>query len=193
MPGLDGFGVLAHLRPGEMPLTVFITAYDEHAIRAFDVGAADYVLKPIVPARFDLAVDRALGRLAAGAVPGEELQPVLEQAVEGRWLSRFAVESRGRTVLVPAASVRWLESDGNYVRLHGEGGSWLLRASLRVLERRLDPAAFLRIHRRTIVSLHHVAALRPGGHGEADVTLRDGTVLRAARSRTRELRERLRR
>ncbi|HEU4558639.1 MAG TPA: LytTR family transcriptional regulator DNA-binding domain-containing protein [Longimicrobium sp.] len=193
MPGLDGFGVLAHLRPGEMPLTVFITAFDEHAIRAFDVGAADYVLKPIVPARFALAVERALQRLSDGAPsPGEQLAPVLKQAVEGRWLDRFAVESRGRTVIVPADAVHWLEAAGNYVYLHGEDKRHLLRGSLRVLEFRLDPAAFMRIHRSAIVSLRHIAAVRPGTHGDAAVTLRDGTTLRASRSRARELHARLR-
>jgi two-component system, LytTR family, response regulator len=193
MPGLDGFGVLAHLRPSEMPLTVFITAYDEHAIRAFDFGAADYVLKPIVPTRFALAVDRALRRLGAGnPTPGEQLAPVLRQAVEGRWLDRFAVDVRGRTVMVPAESVHRLEGAGNYVQLHGDTGRQLLRGSLRVLEFRLDPAAFMRIHRSAIVSLRHIASVRPGSHGEAEVTLRDGTVLRASRSRARELGARLR-
>jgi two-component system LytT family response regulator len=194
MPGLDGFGVLAHLHPREMPITVFVTAFDEHAIRAFDVGAADYVLKPIVATRFDLAVERALQRLAAGSpTPGRQLEPVLKgAAVEGLWLDRFAVEQRGRMVVVPATSVHWLAAAGNYVRLYGDTGSQLMRGTLSVLQTRLDPAAFLRIHRSAIVSLRHVAAIRPGQHGEADVVLRDGTVLRASRSRARELRTRLR-
>jgi len=194
MPGLDGFAVLAHLRPREVPITVFVTAFDQHAIRAFDVGAADYVLKPIVAARFDLAVERALQRLASGSpAPSRQLEPVLKQAaVEGLWLDRFAVEQRGRMRIVPAASVHWLRAAGNYVRLYGDTGSHLMRGTLSVLQTRLDPAAFLRIHRSVIVSLRHVAAIRPGQHGEADVVLRDGTVLRASRSRARELRTRLR-
>jgi two-component system, LytTR family, response regulator len=195
MPGLDGFGVLSHLRPKDVPVTIFVTAFDEHAIRAFDVGAADYVLKPIVADRFALALERAIARVGHGATagsPAEQIAPVLKQAgAEGLWLDRFVVEQRGRMHVVPAAAVDWIEAAGNYVRLHTGSDSHLLRISLAVLESRLDPALFLRIHRSTIVALRTVTGIRGGDHGEADVILSDGTNLRAARSRARTLRMRL--
>ena len=194
MPALDGFGVLANLHPAEVPVTVFVTAYDEHAVRAFDVGAADYVMKPIQPERFARAVERALERVAAGGrAPHRDLEPVLRQVrADGRWLDRFAVERGGRMVLVPVETVRWLESADNYVRIHAEGQSHLVRASLRELERQLDPAKFLRIHRSAAVALSRVRSVEGGPHGEAEVRLDDGTRLRAARTRAALLRSRLR-
>lgn len=194
MPGLDGFGVLANLHPAEVPVTVFVTAYDEHALRAFDVGAADYVMKPIQPERFARAVQRALERLASAArAPHRDLEPVLRQVrADGRWLDRFAVERAGRMVLVPVEDVRWLESADNYVRIHADGQSHLIRASLRELQAQLDPAKFLRIHRSATVALARVRSVSSGPHGEAEVRLDDGTCLRAARTRAGELRERLR-
>lgn len=195
MPELDGFGVLAHLRPREMPVTVFVTAYNQHALRAFDMGAVDYVLKPIVAARFELAIDRATQRVRERSVsPSSQIKPVLESAApDGPWLERLIVERRGRMLIVPVWSVHWLEAAGNYVRVHGQDGSNLMRATLRVLETRLDPRLFYRIHRSAIVALGSVADVRPGSHGDADVILRDGTELHASRARGRELRLRLRR
>jgi len=189
MPGLDGFGVLAHLIPREIPVTVFVTAYDRHALRAFEVGAADYVLKPIVRARFDLAVGRALQRLKTGAA---DVRTVLRAGAAGAWLDRLVVERRGRLAVVPLADVHWLAAEGNYVRVHTAAGAALMRSTLRLLEARLDPARFARIHRSALVALDHVVSVEPGPHGEGSVCLSDGTVLVSARTRTRELRARLR-
>ena len=193
MPGLDGFGVLAHLRPREIPVTVFVTAYDQHALRAFDVGAADYVLKPIVRARFDVAVARALERIGRRQGKGAAgVPPILRAHTHGPWIDRLVVEKRGRLVAVPLAQVRWLESEGNYVRAHAAGTSYLMRATLRLLELRLDPACFVRAHRGVLVSLSQIASVEPGTHGDGTVLLRDGTRLTVARKRARELRRRLR-
>ena len=192
MPGLDGFGVLAHLRPREIPVTVFITAFDRHAIRAFEVGAADYVLKPIVRSRFDVAVARAVERIGERA-PGRRagVPAVLRAHSAGPWIDRLAAEKRGRLYLIPLGSVFWLASEGNYVRIHVRDKSYLMRATLRLLELRLDPARFARIHRSAIVSLDHVSSMDPGAHGDATVFLQDGTPLSVSRQRTRELRARL--
>lgn len=194
MPGLDGFGVLAHLLPQEVPLTIFITAYDEHAIKAFDVGAVDYVLKPIVPARLATALTRALERLAQGKRLGPVQLPPLLRSVQqvAPWLDSLIVEQRGRMVLLPTAQVHWLEATGNYVRVHSDQGSHLMRATLTMLESRLDPQQFLRVHRSAIVALNRVTLVEPGAHGDARITLRDGTTLAAARGRASELRARLR-
>ncbi|HEX2189461.1 MAG TPA: LytTR family DNA-binding domain-containing protein [Longimicrobiaceae bacterium] len=194
MPGLDGFGVVANLHPREVPVTVFVTAYDEHALRAFDVGAADYVLKPIQPERFRTAVERALERVSSGGRrPHRDLEPVLRQVcADGGWLSRFVVERRGRMTLLPVEAVRWLEGADNYVCVHGVEGDHLLRTTLRELERQLDPAGFARIHRSAIVALGRIAAVEPGSHADAVVVLDDGTRLRVSRRRAGALRERLR-
>jgi len=189
MPGLDGFGVLAHLTPREIPVTVFITAYDRHALRAFEVGAADYVLKPIVRARFDLALGRALGRLDRGV---KDVPSILRRHTGGPWLDRLVVERRGRLVIVPLAEVRWLASEGNYVRVHTASDAYLMRATLRMLESRLDPGEFTRIHRSAIVGLRHLASVVPGSHGEGTLLLHDGRVLAASRTCMPVLRTRLR-
>jgi two-component system LytT family response regulator len=175
MPGADGFQVLGALDPEEIPTTIFVTAYDEYALRAFDAGAIDYVLKPIVADRFNLAVDRALERVR-----------------EGAWLDRLIVEQRGRMTVIGLTTVLWLEAEGNYVRVHSSQGTHLMRATLSGLEQRLDPRQFMRVHRSALVSLRHVLAVDPGDHGDAMVTLRDGRQVLAARTHARELRERLR-
>ena len=191
MPGLDGLGVLAHLTPREIPVTVFVTAHDRHAIRAFEIGAVDYVLKPIVRARFDLAVTRAVARVAQRERPARAGVRILRAQTAGSWIDRLVVERRGRLVVIPLARVRWLESEGNYVRVHAIDGTYLMRATLRLLESRLDPARFARSHRSTIVALEHVAGLEPGAHGDGTLLLEDGTALPASRTRTRLLRARL--
>lgn len=191
MPGLDGFGVLAHLRPREVPVTVFITAYDEHALRAFDVGAVDYVLKPIVPDRFDKAIERALTRITAAADRVDVPSLLRSAADASSWMERLVVERRGRVVVVPVSEVRYLESAGNYVRVHAAAETYLMRGTLRMLESRLDPAKFMRVHRTAIVALAEIERVEPGAHGDGTVVLRGGVSLPAARTKARELRTRL--
>jgi two-component system LytT family response regulator len=176
MPGADGFHVLSALAPEEIPTTIFVTAYDAYALRAFDVGAVDYVLKPIVAERFNLALDRAIERVQAGG-----------------WLDRLIVEQRGRMTVIGMSTVLWLEAEGNYVRVHSSQGTNLMRATLSGLEQRLDPRQFARVHRSAIVALAHVTAMDPGEHGDAVLTLRDGSKVTAARTHGREIREALKR
>ena len=171
MPGADGFEVLSTLEPEEIPTTVFVTAYDAYAIKAFDAGALDYVVKPIVAERFNVAIDRALERMRAGG-----------------WLDRLIVEQRGRMTVVPISSVCWLESEGNYVRVHTASSTHLVRATLSGMEQRLDPQKFIRVHRSAIVALDAVVRVEPGDHGDAQIQLRDGLSIVASRNHARDLR-----
>ncbi len=200
MPGGDGFHVLAALA-AEVPRgVVFVTAFDEHAVRAFEVHALDYVVKPFGRPRFDAAVARAVARLEA-----EEaltLRRTLEALVEGRRTpegaagvlasgaprpENLAVRVGTRTVLVPVADVDWIESDGDYARIHAGGKVHLVSARMHALEELLDPRRFLRIHRSVIVSLARVSELQRDEDGAGTVVLRSGVRLRVARGRWEEL------
>jgi two-component system, LytTR family, response regulator len=191
MPGLDGFDVLAAAE--HLPAVVFVTAYDEHALRAFDAHAVDYLLKPIDERRFDIALARLRERLGAGRHPPDEVRALAADLARYRgWSTRLAVRAGGRIELVPVADIHWIEAAGNYVCLHLGKAEHILRETLKSLEARLDPGSFARIHRSAIVNLDRIAHLEPIEHGEYLVTLRDGTSLYATRSFSRRLRDLLR-
>jgi two-component system, LytTR family, response regulator len=200
MPGGDGFRVLEALG-GEVPRgVVFVTAFDEHAVRAFEVHALDYVVKPFGKPRFDAAVARAVARLEA-----EEaltLRRTLEALVAGRRTAgdpagtlasgaarpeNLAVRVGTRIVLVPVAEVDWIESDADYARIHAAGKAHLVSARMHALEELLDPRSFLRIHRSVIVNLARVSELQRDDDGAGTVVLRSGVRLRVARGRWEEL------
>lgn len=183
MPGLDGFEVLAELE--RMPAVIFITAFDEYAVRAFEVRALDYLVKPFHRARFHEAVDRALTR---PAVP--DLRALLAE-LRPSHLTRFVVRSAEEIRFVRAAEVAWIESAGNYVRLHTAAGEHTVRTSLRELEGRLDPDVFVRVHRSAVVNVDFIEKLEPYFHGEYVITLRDGSRLSSSRSYSARLREML--
>lgn len=195
MPGRDGFAVVESVGALQMPPTVFVTAYDAHALRAFDVAAVDYLLKPFDDERFDATWDRLARRHAATTLAGEAqrlgalLAAVGSAAapanVQAR-VERFLVKVGERTYLVPAADVRWLTSDGNYVDLHTATGAHTIRDTLAHVEQRLDPARFVRIHRRVIVAIDYIKELQPWFGGDQVLILKDGTQLRISRTR-REL------
>lgn len=174
MPELDGFEVLAALDLEPMPHIVFVTAHDEHALRAFEVRALDYLLKPVDRSRFVDALDRALvgSRQDTRALPAE--------LHEDRPLVRFVVRVRGRMRLVPVDDVEWFGGAGNYVELHVAGDTHLVRGTLRDIEARL-PDRFARIHRSTIVNLDRVRELHGWSHGDLMVEMADGTELRLSR------------
>jgi two-component system LytT family response regulator len=184
MPGADGFGVLAALPPEVLPRVVFVTAYDAYAIRAFDVHAVDYLLKPFDEERFQTALERAKAQLrkSEGAEWEARLQRVLDEArPSSRPLERILVR-RGETAhLLPVERVDWLEAEDNYVRLHSGGESYLVRGTLAAFEARLDPTRFARIHRSHIVHLDRIRTLHPWSHGDWLVTLHDGTELMLSR------------
>jgi two-component system LytT family response regulator len=206
MPGMDGFEVLQWLSPERMPAVIFTTAHDAHALRAFEVHAVDYLLKPFSDERFTRALAHAkeliqrgrvheLTRRLMGMLQGGPPPPVPTPAppaaspVEqgGGPLERIAFKDGGRVVFIGVDEVDWIEADDYYVQLHQGGRSHLLRESLRELELRLPPRRFARIHRSTIVNVSRVKELRPLMHGEAEVVLHDGTTLRLSRSRREHL------
>ncbi len=202
MPGLTGLDVVREVGDA-MPETVFVTAYDHHALDAFDAAAVDYLLKPFDDDRFAQALARARravrlrevdalsGRLSAllGTDPTPPAPPA--SAPRPAYLERFAVESRGQTRLVPAAEVDYVVSDGPYAELHLGSETLVIRETMRTLEDRLDPARFFRIHRSTIVQLDRVDALLTAPGGDYAVRLKDGTRLRLSRSRRDPFAQRL--
>jgi two-component system LytT family response regulator len=180
LPGLDGFDVIELLKPHECPAVIFVTAYDRYAMRAFDVHAADYLLKPFERGRLRRALARAT---ALSAVEGpKRLQAVVEMVRSDRPLRRFLVRTPSRVYAVRADDVESLEAAGHYVELRTAAGAHLVRESMSALEKRLDPARFVRIHRSAIVNVDKVAELRPAFHGEFDVVLADGRRLRCSRT-----------
>lgn len=186
MPDLDGFGVLEAIEPDRMPVIVFVTAFDEYAVKAFDVHALDYVLKPFDRARFRLAMERARDEVVRRSGEGRDvdrrLLALLEEIEDRRTrLDRIVVKSGGRVFFLRAEDIDWIEAAGNYVELHVGKDSHLLRETMNRLEKRLDPDAFLRIHRRLIVSLDRIKQLEGVSHGEYVVVLKDGTRLGSSR------------
>lgn len=181
MPEMDGFGVLEALDPIVNPRVVFVTAHDQHALRAFDVRALDYLLKPVDEERFREAVDRAVEGWRSGIRAPDARAVLTDLLPERRLLERFLVRSRSRMVLVAAARVDWIGAASNYVELHCGKETHLVRGTLHDLEARLDPARFIRIHRSVIVNLERVKELHPWSHGDLLVVLQDGTELRLSR------------
>jgi two-component system LytT family response regulator len=183
MPGVDGFGVIDMIGAEAMPLTIFATAHDVHALRAFDSQALDYLLKPFDETRFHRSLERARKELRSGAGNGPRLQSLLE-AVQPprRYLQRVVVKSRGRVVFLKACDIDWLEGSGNYVTLHVNQDTYLLRETLTALEKKLDPAQFIRLHRSAIVNVDRIKELAPWCGGEQAVFLHDGTQLTIGRA-----------
>ena len=173
MPGRDGFEVIRAVGPERMPPVIFVTAWDSFALRAFEVHALDYLLKPFE--------DRRLREALARARPDAGLARRLEAAIAGRAPEpRFQVRLGQRVVLVPSGEIDWVEGAGYYALLHAGARSHLLREAMRRIEARLDPALFLRVHRSAIVQLDRVRELRPGRRA---LLLQDGTEVRVSRGR----------
>lgn len=175
MPGLSGLDVLEALSPEQRPLTVLLTAYEQFALRAFELRALDYLLKPVDDERFADALERARDTLALRR--GE-----LSGAPAPRHATRFEVRLGHRLRLVQASEIDWVEAQGDYAGLHANGQILLLRESLQRLASRLDPAQFVRVHRSTIVRLDRVTEMQALSNRDLLLRLRDGTVLRASRT-----------
>lgn len=178
MPEMDGFEVLAQVGPDAMPLTVFVTAYDEHALQAFQVNALDYLLKPVEAHRFAETMRRVRPRVRG---PQPKLD-ALRADTHAHHLRRLVVREVGKVTLIPVADVVYVESADNYAQVHTTAASHYLRMTLRNLEQQLDPAQFLRVHRSAIVAIDRVAHLEPWSHGDYRVVLRDGRTVMASRS-----------
>jgi two-component system LytT family response regulator len=193
MPKLDGFALLAALPAEQVPVVIFVTAYDRHALKAFEVSATDYLLKPIKPARFREALQRARQRVQArdlGAM-NERLQALLAAAAPGSaYPTHFSVKAGERTVFVKISDVDYIESAANYVILHAGTQNHVVRETLTSLENRVSPKSFLRIHRSVIVNLERVAGLKPAMRGEHLVVMKNGKELPLTRG-VRELQQRL--
>jgi two-component system LytT family response regulator len=191
MPDLDGFAVVEAIGPEQMPAVVFVTAYDEYALRAFDVHAVDYLLKPYDEERFAIALARARARTEGRASAGTDearLRALLREMVAAaapasrpRYAERLAVRSSEATRIIQVADVDWFETYGNYVRVHAGRAAYLIRTTATQLMEELDPHRFARIHRRYLVNLDRVVEIQPWFGGDAVVVLRDGTKLRLSR------------
>lgn len=187
MPELDGLEVLR--RVSAPPAVVFTTAYDEHAVQAFELGAVDYLLKPFGKERFDLAVSRVLRTLRGGGAPTSDQVPApAERLAAAAPLTRLFARERGRIIPIAVPAIERLEADGDYVAVHTAGRRYLLTVTMNALLERLDARKFVRIHRSHAVNLDFVAALAPFDAGRLSVELRDGTQLTASRSGTQQLR-----
>jgi two-component system, LytTR family, response regulator len=204
MPDLDGFGLLNALPASRdnsrLPVVVFVTAYDQYALRAFEVNALDYLLKPFDEERFLHALERArkqvqlasMGQPGIGeqAAPGRRFLSVVRDAQAGaKPVERLVVRSAGRVFFMRTEEIDWIEAASNYVRIHAGADSHLLRETMNGIEGRLDPEKFLRIHRSTIVNIDRVAELQPWFHGDYAVTLRDGTRLTLSRGHRDKLQQ----
>lgn len=190
MPELDGFGVLAELKDDERPAVVFVTAYDKFALKAFDVHAVDYLLKPFDKERFQTALQRALNHLSREKPEAihEKLSALLTELRPPQQTDRIAVKADGRVIFVKAGDIDWVEAADNYVSLHVGKESHLLRETMSSIEARL-PKQFLRISRSTIVNSERIKELQPLFHGEYAVILRDGTKLTLSRSHRDKLQQ----
>ena len=194
MPELDGFGVLEALAGEPMPVIVFVTAYDEYAIRAFDVHAVDYLLKPFDEDRFRTALGRARSRLAEQRADtiDQRLEAVLS-ALRAReqYADRLLVKSEGRVTVEQVEDVDWIEAADNYARVHTARGRYLVREPIKSLERKLNPRRFARVHRSAIVNLARVRELQPMFGGEYVIILSTGTKLTLSRGYRDAFRDRL--
>jgi len=185
MPLLDGFGVVDALSAGHLPTIVFVTAYDRYAMKAFEVHALDYLLKPFTAERFQTAMRKARDEIEArGSHESRRrlLELIAERAGAAAHLQRFVIRSGEGYRLVAAEEVASFEAQGNYVRLTTGQGHHLLRITMAELEKRLDPKRFARIHRSTMVNIDRIKEITPAWHGDFEVLLHDGQRLRLSRN-----------
>jgi two-component system, LytTR family, response regulator len=191
MPRTDGFAVVHAIGAERMPPVIFVTAHDRYAIRAFEIAAIDYLLKPVTEERFALAFQRAIGRLQ-GSSHGDAAKQVLTMldaiANPPRQLERFAVRSGEHTLFVPVTEVDWIEAFQNYVQLHAGAATHLLHVPMNTIESVLDSSRFLRIHRSHIVNLRRIARLSPIAHGQYAVELKSGQRLQSGRTYNERIR-----
>ncbi len=187
MPGLDGFGVLQQLAPDELPVTIFVTAYDKYAIQAFDAHAVDYLLKPYSDQRFETAVKQARRYFGTPEVRVQTEQPAAateeRRSVNARsgFLERLMLKSGRFVMFISVNEVDWVEAAGVYVNLHVRTKVYLYRSSVTQLLERLDPGQFVRIHRSTAVNVAQIRELRARSHGDFTVVLKDGAELAMSR------------
>ena len=190
MPGADGFEALSRIDPEHAPAVIFVTAYDEHALRAFEVNAVDYLLKPYDDARFSAALYRAKEEIRRRQTDhmNARLTQLLDYLQQGRAAAkeekpgeRILIKSSGEIFFLKAEEIDWIEAEGDYMKFHVNGRTHLMRETMARLEARLDPKRFIRIHRSTIVNIDRLRKLSPSFAGEYAVVLHDGTKLKLSR------------
>lgn len=204
MPGMSGIDVIQEVGREKMPVTIFVTAYDQYAIKAFDLAAIDYLLKPFDDERFEEALARARERIVdheADTISRRlvtllkerdpELLEEVSSADDGSYLERIAVQGRGKVRIVPVEDISHITADGSYAELHTADDTFVIRERMKTLASRLDPQRFVRVHRSVIVRLDEVEMILRGGGGDYGVRLRDGTTLSVSRGRIDELQDRL--
>lgn len=192
MPEIDGFDVLESIPPAAMPFVIFVTAYDQYALRAFEVSAVDYLVKPFDRRRFEKSLQRAKSRLATerGSDLNQQTLALLEELkARSSHIERLVIKAGGRAFFLKTDEIDWIEAEGKYVRLHVGKESYLLREAIGSMEGQLDPKKFPRIHRSTIVNIERVRELQPWFHNEYRVILKDGTELMLSRSCRKRLGE----
>ena len=194
MPAMDGFEVIKTIGPERMPTVIFVTAYDQYALKAFEVNALDYLLKPFDRSRFQKTLERAksmIRRMQNGDVNNQLLSLLGELRREHGILDRIIIRSGGRVVFLRVEEIDWMSTVGNYVRLHVGRDSHLMRETMTGMEAKLNPDRFMRIHRSTMVNLDRVKEVQPWAKGEYVVIMRDGTRLIMSRRYRERLNERL--
>lgn len=202
MPGMDGFEVLRQIPKENMPALVFVTAYDEYAVQAFEVHAVDYLLKPFDFDRFKTAFDRAVQTCSPGPDGNPDLKSdratdlkmnrkidrILDQMNrQSAWLRKITVKEGERIFFVPVSDIRYIEAQGKYIEIHTREANHLVRKSMQEMLDQLDPGRFFRIHRSHIVHIDHIRELQTWFHGDYQVILTDGTRLRLSRRYSRHL------
>lgn len=197
MPGMNGFEALAKIEYERISAIIFVTAFDQYALKAFDVHALDYLLKPFTDKRFKESLRQAktnvelreINRLSQSllALLGERAEGETSPVKRKSFLTRFMVRAGGRVTFIKTSDVDWIAADDYYIKLHVAGKSHLLRLSMNELEEKLDPKTFLRIHRSTIVNLDRVKELHQNPSGEYVAVLKDGTELKLSRNRRERL------
>lgn len=199
MPEMDGFDVVEHVGPDHIQAIIFVTAFDQYALKAFDVHALDYLLKPFDDERFAHALRRAKSQIEAREINrlSKRLLALLDErerlssTQQKNYLTRVMIKASGRVVLLKVDDIDFIEADGNYAKLHAGRKAHLLREKMHDLEARLDPARFVRIHRSVIVNLDRIKEMHPHFNGDYVVILEDGRQLRLSRTRRENLETRL--
>ena len=200
MPEMNGFDLLNELNAGELRCVVFVTAYDQFALKAFEVNALDYLLKPFDDERFETALQRAKFQIKNNEVKNlsGRLNAMLENYENGqrspsrhKYLNRLSIKSSGRIFFINVDEISWIEAADQYVQLHVGNKTHLLRHSMNKLEKNLDPEKFCRIHRSTIVNIENIKELGPFSTGDYSVTLKDNTQLKLSRNRKETLQDKI--
>jgi two-component system LytT family response regulator len=180
MPALDGFGVLEALKEEHAPAVIFVTAYNDYAIQAFEVNALDYLLKPVDCERLSKAVERAKSQRIH--LDNRFLSLLADIKTGSKFLKRLTIKLTGRTILLPTDEIDWIETHGNYLKVYAGRDSHLIRGTMQSLETKLDPEKFVRVHRSIIVNVEKIKEIYPRSNGDQDLVLQNGRQLMLSRN-----------